>query len=98
MTITQHQQRKELEKQATALLRGERLAPVGPLGLIGKLTTREADSHLANRKRREIVVELGIRYEQLSKATRRELAVRFKRERIADPFLNWNDWLARNLR
>jgi hypothetical protein len=98
MTITQHQQRKELEKQATALLRGERLAPVGPLGLIGKLTAREEDSNLAKRNRREIVVELTHRYHQLSKAVRRELADRFKQARIVDPTLDWNAWLARNLR
>jgi hypothetical protein len=98
MTITQHQQRRELEKQATALLRGERLAPTKPLGLIGKLTAREADSNLANRNRREIVVGLRLRYQQLSKAVRHELAVRFKQERIVDPTLDWNGWLARNLR
>ncbi|MGY8665694.1 hypothetical protein Q3C01_25500 [Bradyrhizobium sp. UFLA05-109] len=98
MTITQHQKRKELEKQATALLRGERLAPAGPIGLIGKMKRREADSNLAKRNRRETVVELRFLYRQLSKAARQGLASRFKQQRIADPTLDWNAWLARNLR
>ncbi|WP_136626017.1 hypothetical protein [Bradyrhizobium macuxiense] len=98
MTITQQQKRKELEKQATVLLRGDRLAPVGPIGLIGKLTSREADSNLTKRNRRETVVELRFLYRKLSKAARQELTSRFKQQRILDPTLDWNEWLARNLR
>jgi hypothetical protein len=98
MTITQQQKRKELEKQATVLLQGERLAPVGPIGLIGKLTSREADSNLIKRSRRETVVELRFLYQKLSKGARQELASRFKQQRILDPTLDWNEWLARNLR
>jgi hypothetical protein len=98
MTINQQQKRRELEKQATALLCGERLAPAGPIGLIGKLKRREADSNLVKRNRRETMVELRFLYQQLSKAARQALASRFKQQRIDDPTLDWNDWLARNLR
>ncbi|MBR0941010.1 hypothetical protein [Bradyrhizobium liaoningense] len=98
MTISQQQKRRELEKQATALLRGERLAPAGPIGLIGKLKPSEADSNLVKRNRRETVVELRFLYQQLSKAARQALTSRFRQERIADPTLDWNAWLARNLR
>ncbi|MCP3471380.1 hypothetical protein NLM33_13670 [Bradyrhizobium sp. CCGUVB1N3] len=87
-----------MEKQATALLRGEGLAPVGPIGLIGKLRRRETDSNLVKRNRRETVVELRSLYQQLSKAARRTLASRFKQQRIGDSTLDWNEWLARNLR
>jgi hypothetical protein len=98
MTINQQQKRRELEKQATALLRGERLAPAGPIGLIGKLKRREADSNLVKRNRRETVVALRFLYQQLSKAARKALASGFKQQRIVDPTLDWNAWLARNLR
>ncbi|MCP3475523.1 hypothetical protein NLM33_35110 [Bradyrhizobium sp. CCGUVB1N3] len=98
MTINQQLKRIVLEKQATALLRGEGLAPAGPIGLIGKLKRREADSNLVKRNRRETVVELRFLYQQLSKAARKTLASRFKQQRIGDPTLDWNDWLARTLR
>jgi hypothetical protein len=57
-----------------------------------------SDREIAGRRQREASIQLRVRYEQLPKATRKELCAQFKSDRAANPALNWNDWLAGNLR
>jgi hypothetical protein len=84
----------QLEKQATALLKGTPdISSRQFRSIDGVLTTRKGERRLACRTLRKACVAETLAYRQLPKDQRHRLAQRFKSERTVDPALCWDDWL-----
>jgi hypothetical protein len=91
MATSSQQNKFILEKQANALLRGERLTSVGPIGILGRVKSNGAK--LKRRARRKAWFVAQTKFRRLPADQRRDLTGRFRAERLADPDLNWGEFL-----
>jgi len=89
---TPQQMKFRYEKQANALLRGQGLAPVGPIGLIGRIK-RNGIAKSARRARRTAWFAAQTKFRMLPSDERRAIIGKFKAERLADPDLRWGEFL-----
>jgi hypothetical protein len=98
MPTAQRHRSRALEKQATALLRCKPdAARLRGLGLVS-VSDKQADKGIGRRNRIAARLKTLQSFRDLPKERRRELSIRFKSERAADPTLSWNEWLPKNLR